>query len=369
MPIFFLTPKLLDPNVQKASGGSISNLRMVEALPGYDHVVCIPMLCSGVPPSLEQHPFITLELPKNISHGRTRYTIERYTKYTQRVKNAILRHGKGPLISTRATIPVARRISNKLGIPLVIVTRAFEDMEQAGLRHPSDKQTVFRRLEGSLNKNQVIAAYRDADLIITNSEYMKKETYRLFKTTSPIHVVYPTMDLPRTEPNVCRLKKIGFVNKGERKGGSLVLELARKLPDRNFVIFGDPLKSSNKKSELNIENVGYQNDREAMFRKVDVFLVPSVWDEPFGRVAAEAIWAGKPVIVSKRGGLPEAAPSELFWEASDDPSGWRNKILMLGNSERQKINKAINAAQNQLAHYKKGDYGPLLQDFFLRLYS
>ncbi|MCY7419763.1 MAG: glycosyltransferase, partial [Chloroflexi bacterium] len=35
-----------------------------------------------------------------------------------------------------------------------------------------------------------------------------------------------------------------------------------------------------------------------------ILLVPSVWDEPFGRVAAEAMINGIPPIVSDRGSLP-----------------------------------------------------------------
>ncbi len=44
-----------------------------------------------------------------------------------------------------------------------------------------------------------------------------------------------------------------------------------------------------------------------IFRGTRVLLVPSVWPEPFGRVAAEALLNGVPPIVSDRGGLAEAA--------------------------------------------------------------
>lgn len=41
-------------------------------------------------------------------------------------------------------------------------------------------------------------------------------------------------------------------------------------------------------------------------------LAPSVWDEPFGRVASEALLSGIPPIVSDRGGLPEACAGAGF---------------------------------------------------------
>jgi len=49
-----------------------------------------------------------------------------------------------------------------------------------------------------------------------------------------------------------------------------------------------------------------------IFASTRALLVPSVWDEPFGRVAVEALVNGVPPIVSDRGGLPEAAPSGGF---------------------------------------------------------
>lgn len=44
-----------------------------------------------------------------------------------------------------------------------------------------------------------------------------------------------------------------------------------------------------------------------IFRGTRALLVPSVWEEPFGRVAAEALLNGVPPLVSDRGGLAEAA--------------------------------------------------------------
>ncbi|MGL4553677.1 MAG: glycosyltransferase, partial [Gemmataceae bacterium] len=47
-------------------------------------------------------------------------------------------------------------------------------------------------------------------------------------------------------------------------------------------------------------------DPRAFYRESRAVLVPSLWKEAFGRVAAEAMMSGIPVLASDRGGLPEA---------------------------------------------------------------
>ncbi|MBD1552157.1 glycosyltransferase family 4 protein [Pseudomonas typographi] len=54
----------------------------------------------------------------------------------------------------------------------------------------------------------------------------------------------------------------------------------------------------------NITFIGYQSP-ESFYRQVDVAVVPSIWNEPFGLVAVEACAHSVPVIASNRGGLPE----------------------------------------------------------------
>lgn len=53
-----------------------------------------------------------------------------------------------------------------------------------------------------------------------------------------------------------------------------------------------------------IDFVGYV-DPIKFFEDVDIAVVPSIWEEALGNVAVEASSLGRPVIASKRGGLPE----------------------------------------------------------------
>lgn len=49
-----------------------------------------------------------------------------------------------------------------------------------------------------------------------------------------------------------------------------------------------------------------------IYAGASVLLAPSVWEEPAGRVAAEALLNGVPPIVSDRGGLPETCNGAGF---------------------------------------------------------
>jgi glycosyltransferase involved in cell wall biosynthesis len=46
-------------------------------------------------------------------------------------------------------------------------------------------------------------------------------------------------------------------------------------------------------------------DPADFYEQVDVVVIPSLWNEPFGRTAIESLAHGIPVIASNRGGLPE----------------------------------------------------------------
>jgi len=102
---------------------------------------------------------------------------------------------------------------------------------------------------------------------------------------------------------------IGLISK--IKGIEKLLETFNKLDcNANLMILG---KAKNKSYEenlklkfsaKNIKFLGFVNIAELM-PKIDVLIMPSLWNEPFGRVIIEAYSYGVPVIGSNRGGIPE----------------------------------------------------------------
>jgi glycosyltransferase involved in cell wall biosynthesis len=95
------------------------------------------------------------------------------------------------------------------------------------------------------------------------------------------------------------------------KGFDVVIEAARVRPDIRWVIAGDgPERGALEQRAVGLDNVTFAGhlDAHGLSRRLAdarAVAVPSTWPEPFGMVVLEAWRAGRPVIVSDRGALPD----------------------------------------------------------------
>jgi glycosyltransferase involved in cell wall biosynthesis len=103
------------------------------------------------------------------------------------------------------------------------------------------------------------------------------------------------------------------------KGVHIAVKALRELPSHVVLwVTGKPedLESTRYNHELQqliekgglhrrVHFLGLRRDIYGVMSHADVIVVPSVWREPFGLVAAEAMALERPVVVSDRGALPE----------------------------------------------------------------
>jgi len=150
-------------------------------------------------------------------------------------------------------------------------------------------------------------AAQTATYTIANSEFTQKKIKRLFDVEATI--IYPSI-----EPKNYRVKynpegHITMINpRTTYKGPDIFLDIAGKMTNETFLLVGpSPSAEIEKRAEKmpNVIRKEWCEDIREAYSSSKLVVVPSRWEEPFGRVPAEAMVSGIPCVVSNRGGLPE----------------------------------------------------------------
>ncbi|MBB5598224.1 glycosyltransferase family 4 protein [Neomicrococcus lactis] len=108
----------------------------------------------------------------------------------------------------------------------------------------------------------------------------------------------------------------------------------RFVDDRDQQIVAEAISSSS----VHIQQLGWVAP-EDFFSQIDFAVVPSVWQEPFGLVASEAMSARVPVIVSDAGALPDIVGPQYPWVARAGDARSLSEVLLeaIGTPTREKI--------------------------------
>ncbi len=156
----------------------------------------------------------------------------------------------------------------------------------------------------------------------TKSEALNRKTYVVFNGAN-LRVFYPREELRES-------KTIFFVGRFDYEKGVLQLlqayeKVIEKHPEAKLVISGTTgfgthretpyvrqvrefADSLTKRKEAQIHFTGYvDHDRDLplCFQRATLFVCPSLFQEPFGLVNAEAMACATPVVGSNRGGIPQ----------------------------------------------------------------
>lgn len=151
---------------------------------------------------------------------------------------------------------------------------------------------------------------------------LERITSHGFFTQASRYVVHNCSDAnaaqPTPAPAIARGPlRFGYIgtlseNKGVawliRQFQSLAIDASLHIAGRGKLDYEASLKAMADPAKVHF--VGYRQADEFL-RSIDVLVVPSLWDEPFGLVAVEACANHVPVIATRRGGLPEIIRDNL----------------------------------------------------------
>lgn len=154
------------------------------------------------------------------------------------------------------------------------------------------------------------------DYVIGISSFIlnKHEHLGFFKKVEK-EVIYNSINL-QTQVNKkdqSNLISIGFIGRLEKsKGIEIFINLFDKIKEENvkFIVGGkgnkyyENILLNMSISNNNFSYLGFVEPNE-FFTKIDVLIVPSLWEEPLGRIVLEAYAHGVPVIGANRGGISE----------------------------------------------------------------
>lgn len=185
-------------------------------------------------------------------------------------------------------------------------------------------------------------ALKKCNLVIANSNYMSSVCKTIYGVKSEI--VYPFIVLKNyvSDNKYFKKSKITFMGNGfKHKGIDILMKIAFKMPTYNFQVVGDFNSTFSKYKFLlqeskyrNIEYFKTTNDMRNVYANTKILLVPSLWQEPFGRVCIEAMANGVPCIVSNKGGLPESlGDCGIVIDNPFDINAWIKAIQRLMNDQ------------------------------------
>ncbi len=166
----------------------------------------------------------------------------------------------------------------------------------------------FPRLEQLQQLPSIQSVYRSIQNILVASSFMEAEVQSSFSKARSLLLpnIIEDLSLGKVER---KAEAWIFVNPVVVKGVEFVLQLAKILPEEKFIFVGNWGLEPPKDLPSNIEFAKRQASLRKIFSRAKGLLMPSVWQEAFGRVPLEAMAAGVPVISSDRGALPETVGS------------------------------------------------------------
>ena len=205
------------------------------------------------------------------------------------------------------------------------------------------------QMKGSVNLSERIELLKNCEKIIFNSKWCQK---RFFNELNIKNYLDRISVIPQstsvTKINFKKKKKIiSFVgklntSKGYDAFGKAIIKILDEFPDWSSIVIGDEPREKLFFKHKRLKLHGFKQNSFVlnMLKKVSISVVPSRWDEPFGRSSLEASSRGCALIISNKGGLPETTKNALILKNVDETNVYKEiKSLILNNNLRLKLQK------------------------------
>ncbi len=199
-------------------------------------------------------------------------------------------------------------------------------------------------MKGSKTIKERLNIISNVEKIIFVSEWTQKRFFINLddKLKTKTEIVYPSIN-PKKKM-MRKEKYITFVGKlNESKGYDLfsksIIKILNEFPDWKAFSLGEEDRRKIFIKHHNHFELGFIKHKEvlSLLDKTSISVVPSKWDEPFGRTALEASSRGCATIISNNGGLPETTKQAIILKNLDDNNLYKQIKFLIKNKSIRKI--------------------------------
>ncbi len=199
-------------------------------------------------------------------------------------------------------------------------------------------------MKGAKSVNERVYLLKNVDKIIFISKWVKKKFFENLPNLSDnkTQIIYHSIDPIRK--NTKKNKQIIFVGKlNESKGYDLYCKSMFKILDQysewRAISIGEERRFQNFPTHKRHFDLGQIPHNKVLdyLSKSEIAVIPSRWEEPFGRTALEASSRGCATIISNTGGLPETTDYAIKLKKLDTKNIENEIIKLIKNDKLRKL--------------------------------
>lgn len=224
-----------------------------------------------------------------------------------------------------------------------------------------------------LTVHNVIKSWDKVDMFACISEFVKNKMIQGGFPEKKLYVK-PNFVYPDPDQNIEKENYLLFVGRlTDDKGIFTLLDAIKLLENKTIkvkIVGEGPLLDvlKNNTDNSNVEFLGKRSIEETytLIGNARVLVIPSLWNEPFGRVVIEAYAKGTPVIGAKAGGIPELiidGVTGVVFEPGDH-NDLRDKIQFMFSDLDRTASMGRNAREEYLRTYTAERNYDMLMDIY-----
>ena len=195
-------------------------------------------------------------------------------------------------------------------------------------------------MNGSRTVNDKLTLLKNVDKIIFISQWVKKKFFENLhinthnKTEIIYHSINPVKKILKKKKQIIFVGKLNYSKGYDIFCKAMLKVLSKKIKWKAFSA-GDEKRFQPYNTHDRHFNLGLLSNKKILnlFNQSEIAVIPSRWEEPFGRTALESSSRGCATIISNSGGLPETTDSSIILNKLDSNEIVKVVLKLINNNK------------------------------------